>query len=368
MKKLVGVLSVITLIFAGSTLFLANELRVELRRARELPAAEAPPHAQGTAPPDESSVVTDDPSAPVRASGPAQSVTSSNRAVDAGGEEEGSAPLAASASERDAERWARTKARRQRSATALLERYESPTEREKLLADARAQARKNLEGDGFPRLAGLTDSETNRLVDLLAQQSVDNNVKAAQCMLEPDCSPTPQQALKVSDKEGNRRQLADLLGPERTERYEQFQGSLGERKGVAAFRTRLPDDQVLASTEVERLIDVLARERQKFVSEVERAGGRSGSFSLAGAGTVFYRHVEKGQPSRNVVPGFSADLGSAEDYTERMKKSASQVLNAEQMRVFAEMQDELIHVLRQRLRNAQTRPTPPSPRPNPVRP
>jgi len=358
MAKLVRVLAVVTLIFAGSSLYLANELRVELRRAAASQTATAAPSVteQGNGS-DVQSIEPNDDTDPSQTSEDVQTFASTaDAATTANSEPRGDTSRDPSLSAPDVPGSSRRDARSRRFAADLIAKYEDPIAREKLIASARIQAQRQLDRDGFSRIAGLTSDETNRLTALLAEQTVESNVLAARCTLDPDCMGPRQQVRSPEAEAARRQQLADALGPDMAERYETFQSSLQERRAVLDLRTRLPDDAMLAKDDAERLIDVLARERQKFVAEIEQGGGTVGSMSIAGGNIVFYRRAERG--SRNAVPGFSADLASAEAFSERMKKSAAQVLTSDQMRVFAEMQDELVGTLRQRLRNAQMRPTP----------
>jgi hypothetical protein len=232
----------------------------------------------------------------------------------------------------------------------VLKAYEDPAARERSLATARAETRETL--DRFPQVAGLTDDQANRLVELLAQQQLEDNVTVARCIVDPACA-TPQRALALLDKNARRRLVADLLGPEKADQYEFFQDSLGERRGVTSLRARLADDQILSDADAERLIEALARERQKYVSEMEQAGGRTGTFAAGGSGSVFYRvDAARSGEARQL----SRELDSAVVFSERMKNTASRILTAEQMRVFGEMQEDLLTLLRERNREDQMRP------------
>jgi hypothetical protein len=363
-NKLVGALTITTCIFAGSTLYLAYALNVEqerLRAARNSSAMDRLASGQGsgggalTGHPGSAlghSADLDVTASPDAAAGWAVEAPDADSLAEAQADSAASAPGGgARAAGRDARVAARARARQRDAAARLLSQYEDPIGRERLMANARAAQRRSL--DRFPQVAGLTDDETNRLVDLLAQQQVEARVKAAQCFVDEACTPPPRASASL-DRKAITQQIADFLGPATAERYELYQGTLEERRSVTGLRARLPDNHVLAEADAERLIEVLARERQKYVGEIEQAGGRVRSLGAGGAGSIRYRQVEAGRGEGLRV---TVDLESAVDFSERMRSAASQVLTDDQLRVFSEMQDDLLAVLRQRVRAQQMRPT-----------
>jgi hypothetical protein len=320
-NKLVGVLAVGTLAFAGATFHLANEVRDEEQRSaqRFLRATIAlPAPAQQPQPLPFSKPVDAEPRA-------------------------ARAPLALSPSERDAQLEVQIRAARASEGAKLLQRYEDPQEREKLLEEERAEQRRLL--GRFPRMMSLTDEETNRLLDVLAQLHLEGQLKVARCVVEPRCS-GPQDFSDVPmDRDEAEMRIAAVLGAETARRYDTFQNSVQERLMVTSFRARLDGALMVREEDAERLIEALADERDKYAKELEQRGGKIHRTSISGFPVL----VREGSWKR-IVP----EVNDAVALGKRQRERASRVLSAEQMRAFDEVQDDVVSMVRERRRSLET--------------
>jgi hypothetical protein len=93
----------------------------------------------------------------------------------------------------------------------------------------------------------------------------------------------------------------------------------------------------------EALISVLAEERQQIHQEAAARGAGMNGFGT-GIGVVF---------SASDASTPEAQMESAQASSRRMRERAAEVLTPEQLRVFDEMQDELLISLRQQIRQKQ---------------
>ena len=95
--------------------------------------------------------------------------------------------------------------------------------------------------NSYPRLAqtiGMSSEEAERLFTLLAQQQIDAQERFARCTLDPACDIRDGQ---LSRTDPRAREIADLLGADRQQQFDNYKNTLMERESVAHLRTRLSD-------------------------------------------------------------------------------------------------------------------------------
>jgi hypothetical protein len=202
-----------------------------------------------------------------------------------------------------------------------------PTQREGMLLEQKVMLR-----GSYPRLAqaiGLTNEEAERLFTLLAQQQIDFQEKFARCAIDPNCN---AQDFSLNQTEPGAQEIADLLGADRQQQFEAYKNTLMERESVVQLRTRLPDASRLPDERAEALIAALADERQKIHMEAAQRGAGMNGYGT-GVGVIF-------SASDAATP--EAQLESAQANSRRMRARAAEVLDTEQLRVFDEMQEELM--------------------------
>ena len=215
---------------------------------------------------------------------------------------------------------------------------EDPEQREGMLIESKMMMR-----NSYPRLAqtiGMSSEEAERLFTLLALQQMDAQERYARCTLDPACNIRDGTGFQNDPRA---QEIADLLGADRQQQFENYKNTLMERESVTHLRTRLSDASRLPDDTAEALIAVLADERQKIHQEAALRGVGMNGYGT-GVGVVF---------SASDAATAEAQLESAQANSRRMRERAAEVLTAEQLRVFNEMQDELLISLQQQVRQKE---------------
>jgi len=303
MRKIVVALSLTTLAFAGTTVYFARELARERSRAASLD------HPAQTSP--EKALL---PQLPL-----------SRPAAD---KKPGSAPAAMPESEEA--RMNKVMAEYNRR---FLRTLEDPQLRQDQLVQYKMMMRMQL-----PRVAqilGMSAEESDRFFELLALQQSENQERHVRCNLEPGCQPGSLEGPPPREKE-----IADFLGPERHRQYQEYQRTMMERESVSALRSRLSDATYLSEDKAESLIAALADEKRRMQAEAVARGTELRDFGVA-TGRLFASADEQ---------SLEAHYESAQANSKRLRQRAAELLTPEQLRVFNEMQDELLVSLRARLR------------------
>jgi hypothetical protein len=324
MRKLVIALVFTSVAFASSTAYFAHQLSVE--RQRQSTASAHPPANP----------------APVATRQPLPA-SAAHEAVQAVGKSAQNPPPQANAfsgttingqpiSEADIKKMQAEYSR------AFLARLADPDLHEEMLAEYKMMMR-----NSYPlvdRVLGLSPEEYARFIQLSAQQQLDAQEMHARCMTDPACD---MHSLYRNAPDARQREIDDLLGAERAQKFASYKNTMGEREAIAQLRNRLPDSQRLTDDKAEALIAALAEERDVIHREAAQSGTGMNGFNL-GAGMVF---------SSADAGTFEERYQSAQRNSQRLRDRASQYLSAEQMRAFNEMQDETLISLRGALRNKE---------------
>ncbi len=323
MRKLVATLALTSVAFAASTIYFARALAIERDRSAVASAA-ALPAKTVSAQPTAASLPAAMP-ASVSAQ-PATEKPSGDRNVAASFLSEPGVPQ--SLTEADIR-----KAQAEYSKT-MLAQLADPDRREEMLAEHKMMMRYS-----YPRVdqvLGLSAEEHSRFLELFAQQQMDMQEASAHCMNDPACD---LRDLHVRQGDSRKREIDELLGAERSAKFEAYKNTIGEREVVNQLRNRLPDVQRLSDANTELLVAALAEERDLIQREARTTGTRGLGM---GVGMVF-------APTEDGT--FEERYEIAQQSSQRLRDRASQYLTAEQMRVFNEMQDETLISLRGALRN-----------------
>jgi len=298
-----------TLIFSASTLYLWREL--ELERGETLVARRLPALQARIA--DVHSLFT--PGGQVNSAAPVTAPT-----------EAAPAPPDAAALDAKTDPYAATKKALFASSKAFLVQIADPAMRARLLAQFRDSLR-----DSFPGIAEnlqLNRADFERLLDTLAKNRLIEREAMSRCVVDPACDLGEFQ--RQSSK-GLYQQAADVLGPERAQRFEVYEQTLTARQMVLQLRARLPDQAYLSSELSETLITALAEEAWHAQQEAHQAGLAIDGFGLD---TGWVSYVAEGSPEQKI--------DSAEKYQRRMHERAAQILNADQLKVFDQMQENVL--------------------------
>jgi Spy/CpxP family protein refolding chaperone len=331
MSRLATLFAATTLLFAGLSVHLALELRAErgtagVARVAATPAAPAPASARNVFSP----------------AGAPDHATSRMESADASGVGTGrhDYPLPTTVTNTDMEE---NRRRYLEAEGRFLEEMADPARRAELLEQMKLSVRAPL-----PRVAqhlGLTDEEADRLFTLLAEQQLQARESQASCVTQPDCN---YRGFSSADAQTQQQEMNALLGPEKLQKFRQFQESMSERQAVAALRSNLSDGAFLNDQRAEDLVSALYEERARFQSEAQQRGT---GFSGYGTGSGMLFVGDQGSLDERVA--------AARRYSDRLRERAAQVLTPEQAKSFNQMQDELLANLREMLRNQDQRPPPP---------
>jgi hypothetical protein len=309
MRILVVVLALISVTLAGTTVYFARELRLERELTPAMPVvAQAAPAMPGQF---SRPRVTPLPIGP-RANTP--------QSVNTEAQESPPGKLQTDHSRR------------------VLRMLENPEEREGMLVETKMMMR-----NSYPRIAqtiGLSSEESERLFTLLALQQMDAQERYARCTLEPGCNLADGTGFQNDPRA---REITELLGADRQQQFESYKNTLMERESVTHLRTRLSDASRLPDASAEALISVLADERQKIHQEAAARGVGMNGYGT-GVGVIF---------SASDASTAEAQFASAQANSQRMRERAAEVLTGEQLRVFNEMQDELLISLKHQVRQKE---------------
>jgi hypothetical protein len=311
-------LAITSATFAGTTLYLAHQLSVERDRASGAPAPVA------------GKVVAAAPTQPSSDIGQARPAAQTTQAMAGRASGDPVATHAHPMSEADIRNAQADYSRR------FLSQIADPQQREELLAERKVQMR-----NSFPRLdqvLGLTPEQYARFMDLQARQQIDMQEASARCMVDPACDPRD---MRWSPNDFHGDDIANLLGPDGMQKFEAYKNTMGEREAVTQLRGRLPDSQRLGEDRSEQLITALAQEREAINQEAYRNGTGMTGFGI-GAGMVFAPADDR---------PFEERYEAARRYSQRLRDRAAQYLNADQQRIFNEMQEDTLLSLRGALRN-----------------
>ena len=314
MRRTVLILSLTTLALAASTTWLALELRSareELAAARIARADRSPEAAT----PDSVAVTS------VSAVGPTTAPP-----LLAGGKSAGN-PTATSEVEAASHT---TELQRIGYMRALLE---DPEKRAKAMRDNRRNFAKSM-----PRLAQdleLGEEEYNRLLDLKVEQQFRHLEAGYRCELNPPCDyRTAFTGLHATSQ----RELVDLLGAEKAQRFADYQDNMQERHIVADFRGDLPDALRLSDKQAEKLVEVLGDERRLVEKEWNQSGRGDGQTGLSNQyGTLVLSGTAQSAEQR---------IAEASEFQRRQRERAAQVLTAGQLEVFTQRQQDMLEMAR----------------------
>jgi hypothetical protein len=314
MRVWVIILALTSAALAGTTAYLAHELKQERARQTGVVAQVSPPPGiQQMAPPPARARIAPEATPAEPATAPAAGQTSM--------------AVAGTMSPQD------MKKMQQEYNQRLLEQLSTPEGREDMVAQHKIMFRQMY--PRIDRVLGLSPEEHSRFLELQALQQVEMQERHARCAVDPACDPRTMWNTTTDSRET---QISELLGA-RNEKFTVYKNTIGEREAVSQLRNRLPDAQRLADDTAESLITALAAEREAMSRDAMQGNSRVSSFGF-GAGML----MSTGET-------FEERYESARQNSERLRERASQYLSAEQMRVFNEMQEETLVSMRAMLRN-----------------
>jgi hypothetical protein len=205
-----------------------------------------------------------------------------------------------------------------------LRQYDDSTQRLSLQKAARA----GIEAQ-YSRLRDrlkLDATTFGQLVDLLTQEQLEQQAGFFRCVVDATCDTNyPRPPRDHSDE------YLAMLGPDAFAQFNAYRQAMPEWQAVVQLRGRLGEANYLRDGDAERLLSALSAERERYVLESNQAGAKLRGWGT-GTGMVWY----------SGDGGVDEQLASAAQYSDRMRQRAASILNAEQLRAFVQLQDELL--------------------------
>lgn len=327
MQKSVGILTLTTLGFASSTLYLAYELY----------SRDAAPAASASATAEPAAAIGQGQNRVVQGSA-SDSTASGKPAPQAAQSTAPSSPAAAPDVPGSATKKNETNEGTLMWARPFLARFDDSAQHGEMLNEAKTGIRRQ-----YSRLKEqlkLSDARFEQLVTQLAEEMLQAQEQYARCAVNPECNPNdPSRRPAYVD---HSQEYLALLGANDIEAFNQFRSSIGERDQVIQLRGRLPDNNFLPESQAEQLISALAAERELYQQESTQRGA-----TLRGWGTqlgMVYYSQDSGSADQQ--------FAEAAQYSQRLRARAAGVLTPAQLAAYAQMQDELLAQLATMLRPA----------------
>ena len=321
MRKLVIVLALTTVAFAGSTVYYAHQLSLAQSVS---PVAPAPAPVANAAAARQGDTTAASPE-PVKANARQAVLKSAGPGEFVSGVVINGQPM----SEDDMKKMQAEYSR------SFLAQLDNPEHREELLAERKMMLRYSQ--PRIDQVLGLTPEEYSRYIELSALQQIEMQEASSRCVVDPDCR---MQDLRPHPGADRTQEIDNLLGAERKQKLSNYMNTMGEREAVSQLRNRLPESQRLSEESAEGLINALAEERDAIHREATQQGVGTSGFGF-GAGMIFTTGDDG---------TFEERYATAKQNSQRLRDRAAPHLNAEQMRAFNEMQDETLISLRGALR------------------
>lgn len=166
----------------------------------------------------------------------------------------------------------------------------------------------------------------DQLVSLLTEEQLEQQANYFRCVVDAGCDLDRVPTLRDRSDE-----LLALLGPDRHAQFSDYRDAMPEWQSVIQLRGRLSETQYLRDADAQRLQASLTEARKRFAADLKQQGAKlqgwgngTGMLWYAGDGTVEQR------------------LASATQYSQTLRRQASALLNAEQLRLFGQLQDEML--------------------------
>jgi hypothetical protein len=209
---------------------------------------------------------------------------------------------------------------------------DDPAGRELFLAQARSDARGA--NRDLARELQLTREEYDGLIELLAR----HELQQRELFDRSERRDTPF-GLSDEIRAQNARlaqDISDLLGYDKAQQYAAFQDSGPERTQLQRLRGMLGERETLSDEQSAKLIAALQKERHAFNKEIEqRIPAERVNSSM---GTWYGGQFRADRTSS--IPAQEQFLKQIEEFSQRMRRSAADVLSAAQLRAFAQMQEQ----------------------------
>ena len=217
-------------------------------------------------------------------------------------------------------------------ALEYLRKYDDPVQRQWLHREAVAQERSS--HAEFAKRINLDAEQFGKLIEMLANQRLENRFAWERCHAEPECSAPPGIGEMFPKHEKER---ASLLGEAGLKEYHLWISVVLERRFARALGDRLSTYSPLSEDQQSALMAAVKQVRIDVKSEF-KAGGRK--YSACGdCGTLMLLY--------ELAPTVDEQVASGRTYVRRVRDQLATVLYEDQFAVFDQMQQELLSDMRQ---------------------
>jgi hypothetical protein len=229
------------------------------------------------------------------------------------------------------------KSRTRKQASEFLERYDDPSRRGELRAQALERSREGV--TEYAKKQDLGAEQFDRLVAVLADQELERRAAQARCLADPECD---RPGAEYSELLARQKQtLIDMLGEHGFRDLQEVGAGQVDRRMAEAFARRLPQNIPWSPDQSAALAFVLKDGRTAAVREMAAQRQHFRGFGNQDGMSVLYA---------DELPTLEARLASANTYAQKMHDHAATVLSGEQLRFFNQLQAELLSDLERFLR------------------
>ena len=213
---------------------------------------------------------------------------------------------------------------RRKDIDAYLEQFKNPKVRASRIARLRMEVEQNHPDLG--RLLGLTPQETDRFLDVLAEQEFEDQLRGMTDYYNPrkgESTEERQQRMQELNEKVDAQRRA-VIGEERLQAWNEYVNRAPTRQAVAELRVKLVDAGVpLRADQVDPLVADLAAEQQRHRTDRE---------------TLFAaRRADTTQTPAQIADHMKKRLALIEDHLDKAHDIASAHLTSNQLEVFDQM-------------------------------
>lgn len=221
------------------------------------------------------------------------------------------------------------KSRNQRMASEFLTRYDDPSRRGELRAQALDRTRKIFEE--YAKQRNLDADQFDKLMAVLTDQELERRAAQARCQVRPDCDKPGDDYKELLARQ--KQTLVDMVGEDGFRELWAWGASQTDRRMADAFAKRLPDTVPWSSEQSAALASVLKDARSAAMREMSSQRQHFKGFGNQEGMSVMYA---------DELPTLEARMASANAFAQRMRDHAATVLSGEQLKVFSQMQEEVL--------------------------
>lgn len=311
MNKLVATLATTTVLFAGSTFYFWLQLRERDSAGTAVQSVDAQAPMSGTAAAPKT--------VPVASASTAGKAVTATPATTGAGAASAASPAGKSAGRDDPSREMMLP-----FAKDFLRQYDNPAQRASLMNAARTGVESQY--SRIKERLKLDAGTFGQLVDLLAEEQLEQQANYFRCLVDPDCDTS-----KIGPARDHSNEFLALLGADGYAQLSAYRSAIPEWQSVVQLRGRLSESNSLNDSGAERLMSALTAERERYMAEASQAGAKTRGWGN-GTGMLWY----------SGDGGAEEQFASAMQYSERVRQRAAGILTAEQLRAFVQLQEEML--------------------------